>query len=324
LKLTREIKTAILVIASILLFIWGYSFLKGRDLFTNYKTLYVEYDNVEDLSSSAPVTINGLIIGKVNKITINEVTGKLLVELQLKTDFPISKTSQASLYSPSLIGGKQIKIIPNLTDKDPAVDGQNLVPAVELGLTESLGGKIEPIQQKLDLMLANINTLVSGLNNVLDKQGQENLKKSLAELSQTMEQFHKASGSLNSILDTNKGQINGVVTNFNKMSSNFNKISDSLNKADLGKTVKNLNQTLAKVDNLMSNLNSGKGTAGKLLNDEALYNNLSKTSKELELLLQDVRLYPTRYVNVSLFGKKNKPYVAPTTEEANTTTTTKN
>ncbi|MCD0468569.1 MlaD family protein [Flavobacterium sp. JAS] len=323
-KLTREIKTAILVIASILLFIWGYSFLKGRDLFTNYKTLYVEYDNVEDLSSSAPVTINGLTIGKVNKITINEVTGKLLVELQLKTDFPISKTSKASLYSPSLIGGKQIKIVPNLADKDPAVDGQTLVPAVELGLTESLGGKIEPIQQKLDLMLANINTLVSGLNNVLDKQGQENLKKSLAELSQTMEQFHKASGSLNSILDTNKGQINGVVTNFNKMSSNFNKISDSLNKADLGKTVKNLNQTLAKVDNLMSNLNSGKGTAGKLLNDEALYNNLSKTSKELELLLQDVRLYPTRYVNVSLFGKKNKPYVAPTTEEANTTTTTKN
>lgn len=318
-KLTREIKTAILVIASILLFIWGYSFLKGKDLFTNYKTLYVEYDNVEDLSASAPVTLNGLTIGKVSKITINETTGKLLVELQLKTDFPISKTSKASLYSPSLIGGKQIKILPNFTDKEPAVDGQTLASTVELGLTDSLGGKIEPIQQKLEKMLVNIDNLVSGLNNVLDKKGQEDIKKSLAELSQTMEQFHKASGSINSILDTNKGQINGVVTNFNKMSSNFNKISDSLSKADLGKTVRNLNQTLAKVDVLMSNLNSGKGTAGKLLSDDALYNNLSKTSKELELLLQDVRLYPTRYVNVSLFGKKNKPYVAPT-EDANTTT----
>ncbi|MET0945314.1 MAG: MlaD family protein, partial [Flavobacterium sp.] len=226
-KLTREIKTAILVIASILLFIWGYSFLKGRDLFTNYKTFYVEYDNVEDLAQSAPVTLNGLAIGKVNKITINENTGKLLVELQLKTDFPVSKSSTASLYSPSLIGGKQIKIIPNLADKELAVDGQTLTPAVELGLTESLGGKIEPIQQKLNVMLENINTLVSGLNNVLDKKGQEDLKKSLAELSQTMEQFHKASGSINSILDTNKAQINGAVTNFNKMSSNFNKISDS-------------------------------------------------------------------------------------------------
>ncbi len=270
------------------------------------------------MAQSAPVTLNGLAIGKVTKITINETTGRLLIELQLKTDFPISKTSKAALYAPSLIGGKQIKIIPNLEDKDPAVDGQTLESVVELGLTESLGGKIEPIEQKLNLMLANINTLVAGLNNVLDKKGQEDLKRSLSELSQTMEQFHRASGSLNSILDTNKGQINGVVTNFNKMSSNFNKISDSLNKADLGKTVRNLNQTLAKVDGVMSNLNSGKGTAGKLLNDDALYNNLSKTSKELELLLQDVRLYPTRYVNVSLFGKKNKPYVAPE-EEAKTT-----
>ncbi|MBF4507398.1 MCE family protein [Flavobacterium sp. JLP] len=318
-KLTREIKTAILVIASILLFIWGYSFLKGRDLFTNYKTLYVEYDNVEDLAASAPVTINGLIVGKVNKITINELTGKLLVELQLKTDFPISKTSTASLYSPSLIGGKQIKIVPNLADKDPAVEGQALVGNVELGLTDSLGGKLEPIQQKLDKMLVNIDVLVSGLNNTLDKTTQENLKKTIAELSQTMQQFHKASGSLNNILDTNKGQINSAVSNLNKMSSNFNKISDSLNKADLGKTVRNLNQTLAKVDGLMSNLNSGKGTAGKLLTDDALYKNLAKTSKELELLLQDVRLYPTRYVNVSLFGKKNKPYVAPK-EDANSTT----
>ncbi|MDR7210597.1 MlaD family protein [Flavobacterium piscis] len=318
-KLTREIKTAILVIASILLFIWGYSFLKGKDLFTNYKTLYVEYDNVEDLAQSAHVTLNGLSIGKVTKITINETTGKLLVELQLKTDFPISKTSKASLYSPSLIGGKQIKIIPNLADKDLAVDGQSLESVVELGLRDSLGGKIEPIQQKLEKMLVSIDVLVTGLNNVLDKKGQEDIKKTLAKLSETMEQFHKASGSINSILDTNKTQINGVVTNFNKMSGNFNKISDSLNKADLGKTVRNLNQTLAKVDGLMSNLNSGKGTAGKLLNDDALYNNLAKTSKELELLLQDVRLHPTRYVNVSVFGKKNRPYVAPTEEDSPTT-----
>jgi len=319
LKVTREIKTAILVIASILLFIWGYSFLKGRDLFTNYKTLYVEYDNVEDLPVSAPVTLNGLVIGKVSKITISEVTGKLSVELQLKTDFPISKTSKAALYSPSLIGGKQIKIVPNLADKNLVEEGQSIESTVELGLTESLGGKIEPIQQKLEKMLVNIDVLVSGLNNVLDKKGQEDIKKTLAELSQTMEQFHRASGTLNTILDGNKAQLNSAVTNFNKMSGNFAAISDSLKRADLGKSVKSLNQTLAKVDGLMNNLNSGKGTAGKLLNDDALYNNLAKTSKELELLLQDVRLYPTRYVNVSLFGKKNKPYVAPA-EDANSTT----
>jgi phospholipid/cholesterol/gamma-HCH transport system substrate-binding protein len=311
LKITREIKTAILVIASILLFIWGYSFLKGRDLFNDYKTFYVEYENVEGLASSAPVTLNGLNIGKVNSIKINETTGKLLVELQIKTDFPISKSSIASIYEPGFIAGKQIAIYPNYEDKSLAVDGEMLKGNVILGLTASVSEKLIPIQEKIEKLMVSADTLLLGINNVLDKKGQESLKISLAELSKTMGQFHKASLSINTLLDDNKSQIKSVVTNFNKVSSDFSKISDSLSKADLGKTVKNLNATLAKVNGIMSGLESGKGTMGKMLNDDALYANLSKTSKELELLLQDVRLYPTRYVNVSLFGKKNKPYIAP-------------
>jgi phospholipid/cholesterol/gamma-HCH transport system substrate-binding protein len=164
---------------------------------------------------------------------------------------------------------------------------------------------------KLDKVLLNADELLSGINNVLDKKGQEELKKSLTELSETLVQFHKASESVNGMIADNKTHIKGVVSDFHKVSSNFSKISDSLSKADLGKTVKSLQITLTKVDNMLADMNAGKGTAGKILKDEALYNNLSQTSKELELLLQDVRLNPTRYVNVSLFGKKNKPYVAP-------------
>lgn len=310
-KITREIKTAILVIASILLFIWGYSFLKGRDLFTNYKTFYVEYKSVEGLATSAPVTLNGLVIGKVSSITIDENTGVLLVELQLKTDFPISKSSTASIYEPGFIGGKQIAIIPNFDDKTLAVDGQKLQGGVKLGLTDKVGDQLAPLQEKLEKLLGSTEKLISGLNNVLDQKGQQDLKLTLAELSKTIEQFHKASLSVNTLLDANKTQINGVVTNFNKISGNFSKISDSLNKADLGKTVKNLNATLARVDGIMSGLESGKGSMGKLLNDEAFYQNIKSSTKELELLLQDIRLYPTRYVNISVFGKKNKPYVGP-------------
>jgi phospholipid/cholesterol/gamma-HCH transport system substrate-binding protein len=311
LKITREIKTAILVIASILLFIWGYSFLKGRDLFTNYKTFYVEYKSVEGLAASAPVTLNGLVIGKVSSITINENTGDLLVELQLKTDFPISKSSTASIYEPGFIGGKQIAINPNFNDKTLAVDGQKLQGEIKLGLTDKVGDQLAPIQEKLEKMMTNADKLISGINNVLDKNGQENLKVSLAELSKTIEQFHKATVSINTLLDDNKVQIQGAVKNFNKITGDFSKISDSLSKADLGQTVKNLNKTLAKVDGIMSGLESGKGSMGKLLKDEAFYENIKATTKELELLLQDIRLAPTRYVNVSLFGKKNKPYVAP-------------
>ena len=310
-KITREVKTAILVIASILLFIWGYSFLKGKDLFINYKTFYVEYKSVEGLATSAPVTLNGLVIGKVTNITINENTGVLLVELQIKTDFPISKSSTASIYEPGFIGGKQIAINHNFDDKILAVDGQTLMGDVKAGLTDKVGDQLAPLQEKLEKLLGNADTLISGLNNVLDKKGQQDLKQSLAELNKTIEQFHKASLSVNTLLDKNKTKINGVVTDFSKIAGNFSKISDSLNKADIGKTVKKLNATLGRVDGIVSGLESGKGSLGKLLNDDAFYQNIKSSTKELELLVQDIRLYPTRYVNISVFGKKNKPYVGP-------------
>lgn len=310
-KISREIKTAILVISAILLFIWGYSFLKGRDLFTDYKTFYVEYDNVEGLAPSAPVTLNGLTIGKVNTIKINNKTGKLLVEMQLKSDFPISKSSAAELYAPSLVGGKQIAIIPNTADTSVAETGDYLKASNKMGLTDSLAMKMEPLTDKIDKLLENANIMITNVNQVLDAKTKENLRSSLANLNQVMAEFKEVAKSTNSMLAENKSKISGTMTNVEKASANFSKVSDSLAKINLGPTVKSLEKTMANVDKMMAELESGKGTMGKLLKDETMYNNFTKTSKELELLLQDLRLNPTRYVNVSLFGKKNKPYVAP-------------
>ena len=310
-KISREIKTAVLVITSILLFIWGYSFLKGRDILSNYTTLYVVYDNVEGLTPSAPVTINGLVVGKINKISIDNRTGKLLVEMQIKSDFPISKSSLVNMYEPGLIGGKQVQIIPNFSDTAIAISGDTLKGAVKPGLTGILEEKLAPLQKKIESMIVNADSLIGNLNKVLDAKTKENLKSTIANLNKTMIEFHGASKSLNGMLADNKGKVSSMVSNFDKVSSDFSMISDSLAKANIGKTVKDLQKTLATVDKMMTNMESGKGTMGKLLKDEALYNNLAQTSKELELLLQDVRLYPTRYVNVSLFGKKNKPYIAP-------------
>lgn len=310
-KISREIKTAILVISAILLFIWGYSFLKGRDLFTDYKTFYVEYDNVEGLAPSAPVTLNGLTIGKVNTIKINNKTGKLLVEMQLKSDFPISKSSAAELYAPSLVGGKQIAIIPNTADTSVAETGDYLKASNKMGLTDSLAMKMEPLTDKIDKLLENANIMLTNVNQVLDAKTKENLRSSLANLNQVMAEFKEVAKSTNSMLSENKSKISSTMTNVEKASANFSKVSDSLAKINLGPTVKSLEKTMANVDKMMAELESGKGTMGKLLKDETMYNNFTKTSKELELLLQDLRLNPTRYVNVSLFGKKNKPYVAP-------------
>lgn len=310
-KLTREIKTAILVISAILLFIWGYSFLKGRDLFTNYKTLYVEYANVEGLTMSAPVTINGLAIGKVNKIGLNNETGKIKVELQINSDFPIRTSSVAEIYSPSPIGGKQIAIIPSNEGKI-AEEGDFLVSASKLGLTDELAKQIEPLKDKIEKLLDNANVMLVNINEVLDAKSKQNLRNSLTTLDQTMTEFHTASKQLNTILAENKSKMGSTMTNLDKTVANFNKISSDIDQAKLGEVVQNMQTTLNKVNGIMGSIESGKGTMGKLVKDEALYTNMTKTSKELELLLQDLRLYPTRYVNVSLFGKKNKPYVGPT------------
>ncbi len=310
-KITREIKTAILVIGSILLFIWGYSFLKGRNLLSDYKTFYVEYENVEGLAASAPVTINGLVVGKVASISLQNTNGKIIAELQIKSDFPISKSSIIDIYEPGLIGGKQIQIIPNYNDKIMAKSGDTLRGGIKKGLTDLVGEKLTPLQQKVEKTVVSADSLLTSLNQVLDAQTKDNLKNSIANLNKTLAQFNEASISVNAILDKNKVKIDGTLTNINKVSSDFSQISDSLSKANIGQTVKNLSETLAKVDKIMEDVQSGKGTLGKMMKDEALYSHLNKTTKELELLLQDLRLNPTRYVNVSVFGKKNKPYHAP-------------
>ncbi|RZJ64769.1 MAG: MCE family protein [Flavobacterium sp.] len=314
-KVTREVKTAVLVIGAIALFIWGFSFLKGRDLLNSYRTFYVVYTDVEGLSPSAPVTLNGLVVGKVTGIKFIDQAGNLEIEMQVKTDFPISKTSHATLYEPGLLGGKQIAIIPDLKNTTIAEDGDHLVSGLKPGMLSVVGEKLSPLQAKVEATVVTADSLLNNLNNIFDRRTQENLQATIADLSQTMKQFNQASHSLNGIIAGNKSKIDGTMSNLNLASSNFVKISDSLNKANLGETVRKLEKSLANVDKILNDVESGKGTIGKLLKDEGMYNNLNDASKELKELIADVKLNPKRYVSISVFGRKSPPYEATKKEE---------
>ncbi len=315
-KLSREIKTAILVILSILLFIWGYNFLKGKNYFDTSKKLYVVYENVSGLVPAAPVTLNGLKIGRVNSIEI-QPDGKLLVQMQITNDFPISKSSIAEIYDSGPLGGREIAIIPNFEDKTETESGDHLKSSNKLGLTDALAKEIEPIKDKIEKLLDNANVLFANINQVLDENTKSNLRNSIANLNKTMAEFSGASKDLNQLLANNKSKLDSTFSNLDKTTQNFATISDSLANANFGQTVKNLEKTLANVDKLMADMEQGKGTMGKLMKDEEMYNNFTSASKELELLLQDLRLHPTRYVNVSVFGKKDKPYKAPEVNDKN-------
>lgn len=311
--MSKEIKTAILVIAAILVFIWGYSYLKGKDLFNSYKTFYVVYEEVEGLSPSAPVTLNGLNIGHVKSISfIDDVKGDLLVEMQIEnTDFPISKTSNAVLYEPGLgiVSGKKIAIIPDMNNTTLAEDGDYLKSGIEPGMLSVVGKKLSPLQEKVEATVTTADSLLNSLNNVFDKETQANLRTSIAELSNTMKEFSHTTKSINGVIADNRVKIDSTMTNLTATTGNLAKITDSINAANLAQTVRKLESTLANVDNIMNDVQAGKGTMGKLLKDESMYNNLNDASNELKELLADMKNNPKRYVHFSVFGRKATPYV---------------
>ncbi|MFC6095955.1 MlaD family protein [Flavobacterium qiangtangense] len=313
-KISREIKTAILVISSILLFIWGYSFLKGRDLFNDYKTFYAVYDEVEGLAPSAPVTINGLAVGKVTSITLHN-DGKLLVEIQVKTDFPISKSTVATIYEPGLLAGKSIALIPDFKNPVEAEDGQQLSTNVKPGMLSNIGDRLSPLQTKVEKTVVTADSLLMALNNVFDRNTQDNLRKSIAELSVTMKEFSAAAKGVNGLIADNRTKLDGTFTNLDNATANFSKLSDSLNNANIGAAMKKLDKALTNVDKIVNDVQSGKGSLGKLLKDDGMYDNLEGASLEMKQLVQDLKENPKRYVHFSVFGKKPKPYVAPKEDE---------
>ncbi|WP_108803158.1 MlaD family protein [Aquimarina sp. Aq107] len=311
-KFTREVKTGILALSAIALLIFGYSFLKGKNLLESDRTFYAVYDNVEGLIPSSPVTINGLVVGKVVSIKFADSKGNLVVEFNVSSDFTFSKNSEAMVYGGDLIGGKSLAINPIYEAGLEAKDKDTLPGRVKAGLLELVNEQLTPLQLKLESAIKDADTLLTSVNGILSVDNKNNLNSIFADLSVTVRNFKGASGSLNNILSGNEKKLNTTLSNLDEMSTNLNQFSDSLSKVNIGKLVKDLDGVLANFEKISNDLEVGKGTAGKLLKDDKLYNNLEDASKELELLLQDLRLNPTRYVNISVFGKKNKPYVKPT------------
>ncbi len=306
-KLSRELKTGIVAILAIVGLIWGSSFLKGTKLFENGRTFYAKYDNVQGLAPSASVTIHGLKVGKVDKISFHpHQGGTLVVKMVFDNDITFSKNSIAQIYSPDFISGKSIKLIPS-TSGTNAVTGDTLRGNVEAGILGALNDQIAPLQTKVESFLLNTDSLVTGFNEIFDNKTKQNLRTSIASLNTTLANFSNVSRSLNGMLAKN-GKIDSILSNSTAASSKLVSLTDSLNNANLGMTVKKLQGTLDKFNGILEGIDKGEGTMGKLLKDEGLYRNLEGATKEMEELLHEMKLNPKRFVHFSLFGKKPKPY----------------
>ncbi|NJB70307.1 phospholipid/cholesterol/gamma-HCH transport system substrate-binding protein [Saonia flava] len=315
-KISREFKTGAIVLVGIFLFILGFSYLKSNPIFDKSITLYAIYDNVGGLQPGTPVTINGLTVGKVNNIVFKDESFNSLVTFTVKSDFQFAKNSKVELYDTGIIGGKGLQIIPVFDGSRPAQKSDTLMTNIRPGLTDLVQEKLGPLQLKVEGAISNADSLLMNVNDVLDDKTKRDLRESISGLNSLVKNFQTSATALNGLLAENKGQLDSTIANVNSITDNFAKISDSLANAGLGETMKSLQSTVASLDVLLAKMEKGDGSLGKLMKDEELYNNLANASKEMDLLLQDFRLNPKRYVNVSVFGKKQKEYELPENDPA--------
>lgn len=306
-KVSRELKTAAIAISGIALFIWGFSYVKGESLFEKPRVFYAEYDNVQGLTSSANVTINGLKVGKIEDIYFHpKRTGRLVVKFSIENEFQFSNSSIAQIYSPDFISGKSIKILPSY-DGSKAVSGDTLIAKIEKDILGSISNQLLPLEAKLSGSLSELESLLGSFNEVFDAKGKSDLKESLSKFKTTIASFGTTSNSINRLL-AEDGDLDKTFKNASLASSNLAKLSDSLNNANLGSTIEKFEKTLTNFNNILASVEKGQGSIGKLLKDEGLYNNLEGVTKEMEELLREMKLNPKRFVHFSLFGKKQKPY----------------
>lgn len=315
-KLSRELKTGIIVIGGILLFVMGFSYLKSTPLFDNSKTLYAIYPNVGGLQAGTVVSINGYGVGKVNDIKFKDAQGNLIVTFSVSSEFKFSQNSRVELYDTGIIGGKGLQIIPVFDGAPEAQSGDTLLTDTRPGLTELAQQKLTPLFRKFESAVSDADSVLINVNDVLDSKTKKDLQTAINGLSELMTSLNGSAKVLNNILSNNQGKLDSSLTNFETLTYNFAKLSDSLNNAGLGRTLASLESTVANLDMIMAKIEKGDGTLGKLMKDKELYTNLNSASRELDLLLQDFRLNPKRYVNVSVFGKKQKEYTVPEEDPA--------
>ena len=309
---SNELKVGFLALIAFLILYFGFNFLKGNDLFSSSKIYYVEFDNVDGLTASNQVVLNGIEVGKVKKVSIQpEKSNKILVALRINKDVIIPDQTIAILADGALLGGKVIRL--QLLGKSELADGSFLKGTTEIGLTTLLKERAIPVISNADSLLIAFRAISKKFENT-----GTHLNELLKNSNETVVGIN---GSVNGMLQENRANITQISENMRNLSASlvetekelkplltkFNTVADSLNALKIGKTLNDANLAILTVQKILTSLESGQGSAGKLLKNDSLYLGLNKTLIDLDKLLLDFRLQPKRYLNFSVFGKKDSP-----------------
>jgi phospholipid/cholesterol/gamma-HCH transport system substrate-binding protein len=314
-KIRKEVKVGAAFVIATAILIWGLMYLKGLELLRTSRTFYAVYDHVNGLVPANPISIKGLQVGQVQKLYFDKRNpGKIIVELYVLGDYPIPKNSSARIYSSSLLGSREVEIL--LGDaKVMANDGDTLLSQTEATLGEEVNKQLLPLKRKAENLISSIDTVAVIIQQVLNKNTRDNLVEAIEHVKQTLENIAHATHNLDTLIGSQRNNLAGIIKNMESISSNlqknngkitniltnFSDISDSLAAARIPQTLMRVNSAVTQLDSVLYKINRGDGSVGQLLNNEQLYKEVEKAARDLNLLLEDIKANPSKYVKVSVF-----------------------
>lgn len=313
-KISNEVKVGVTTILTIIVFIWLYNFLKGKDFFSNSAYYYTVYDKIGGLAESSPVEINGYKVGVVQSIDfVNPESGRLLVSFSVSKDFKLPKNTYAEIVPVSLLGGMKVQFV---YGNGPGIyeDGDTIPGRLAASVMDKVETELLPLKDKISNLLIVLDSVITSVDDLMDPEFRKNIASTVAHLNGTTE-------SLDNILSSREKELKATLDNVNKFTKmlsdnsasmgktfdNLEAITDTLAAADIYTSVSKLKESLEKTSILIDNLNNGKGSAGQFMTNDTLYTNLTNSLESLNVLLLDMKENPKRYVHFSLFGKKNIP-----------------
>jgi len=318
--LSKELKTGIAVIFAVGIIYWGLGFLQGNNILSRGTKIHAIYKNAGGIQVSQPVTINGVNVGKVSQVGfMPDKSGRILVTMNITGTYPVPSNTIAEIRASGLLGDKEIVLI--LGQGSSMIENHDTLRAsIEESLGDAINKEVLPVKIQTEKLLASLDTAVGVLSGFLQGDFQSELYSSVSNVNQSLLNLNKITLELRLYLTENREDLSAITGNMNTLSkmiadnrSEFNRImenmagaSDTLVASDMGKALKALAASAERLDRITASMEAGEGSLGKLIAHDSLYNNVNSSIESLDKLLEDLRQKPSRNLNFSVFGKKDK------------------
>ncbi len=295
-KVKREVKLGLFLVVTLFIFVWGFNYLKGTDIFTRQIRFHVMYDETHGLLETNAVTISGVSVGQVERIRFHpDGSGKVVVSLVVDRVIEIPSNSVAILASPGIVGSKEIQI--SLGDhQKPVSNGDTIKGLKEATITEEMMSFILPVREKAEGLITELETVLKAANQVLDTENRETLYESIKLMQSTLRNVENLTGMAEKSFKKESERLSVIL-------DNIEKISEDMRAAEIEETLKQAGESIEIFSEILARINQGEGSAGMLLTSDTLYRNMESSLYHLDALLKDMQENPKDYFNISVFGR---------------------